>query len=103
MNKTKELNILGQKYTYIETENSYDERLQHANGACDRVEKVIIIDTNNEQNDLERVKRHEILHAFIAEAGIEELNTETNVDFFAFQWEKINNILKEVENHELYK
>ena len=37
-----------------------------------------MIDATNEINeDLERVKRHEILHAFIREAGLEELNTTT--------------------------
>ena len=97
MEKTKELNILGTKYKYIETDNKFDKRLENAAGITLYPEKTILIDLNNDsEEDLERVKRHEILHAFIREAGLEELNTETYVDFLAYQIPKLQKLFDEV-------
>lgn len=97
MQRIRELNILGTKYKYIETDNKFDERLENAAGVTLYSEKCIVIDATNEINeDLERVKRHEILHAFIREAGLEELNTETFVDFLAYQIPKLQKLFDEV-------
>lgn len=99
MDKIKTLNILGTPYDYIETHNQYDTKLEHQNGVTNYDKKYIVIDmTNESKEDIERIKRHEILHAFIREAGLEELNTETYIDFLACQMPKLQKLFKEVES-----
>lgn len=97
MEKEKELNILGTKYKYIETDNNFDKRLGNLAGITLYPEKTLLINLNNDyKEDIERIKRHEILHAFIREAGLEELNKEIFVDFLAHQMPKLQKLFDEV-------
>lgn len=108
------VNILGTKYKIIDRAEAEDPKLKENDGYCDSSSKEIVLliypeDVMNKA-DLERVRqkvlRHEIIHAFLCESGL-EVNTaiytggwaqnEEMVDWIAIQFPKILKVFKEVD------
>lgn len=98
----KSVTVLGETYT-IETRNAdQDKFLERADGYTDRSIRTIVlaeIDDRVTLDDKKRyqaeVLRHEIVHAFVAECGIQNLtdygrdDDESVVDWFARMGPKI--------------
>ena len=110
----KTVNILGTRYTiYIAHEKTH-EFFKEADGVCDHSTKEIYIaicdtDPMSIQDILKyraKVLRHEIVHAFLYESGLDietgkynigwAINEEM-VDWFAIQFHKIEKVYQELE------
>lgn len=100
------INVLGTEYT-IEYKEMKDEGID---GYCDCTSKHIVVRSDNE-NKLEDFQalqnkqlRHEIIHAFMSESGLQSNfehsnrygHEETIVDWFAIQYPKIKKIFDEL-------
>jgi len=85
----REINILGIMYgvefvPYIEGEHA---------GKTDFINKKIYILEKLEEEEYFIVFRHEMLHAFLYECGLNKYNQdEILLDFFAMQWPKLNDL-----------
>ena len=102
--------ILGTKYTIKELNRNEDPLLERMDGYCDKTTHTIVVlksSENNELGDIEeyknKVKRHEIIHAFLFESGLHENfqhsewgHDETTVDWFANQFPKMVKVFKKV-------
>ena len=72
------IDILGSKWIIAERTEAEDERLSDCDGYCDWTQRLIVIEReiNGDLGDMERyvkkVKRHEIIHAFLFECGLAE-------------------------------
>lgn len=102
------VNILGTEYAFNETSNRDDSGLSDRDGYCDEYTKVIAIETDYIENIpgnigdygafKRKVKRHEIIHAYLAESGLREYNEdEMLVDWIAWQFPKMLKTFKEVD------
>ena len=105
------INILGTDYELIrEVPSDSDSRLKDADAYCDfttKQIKVALMEPNeNSFNNLKawehKVIRHEIVHAFMYESGL-DVNSEwgrdeTLIDWIAIQIPKIFNAIKEIPN-----
>lgn len=101
------VNILGMEYT-IEPKELKDEDVD---GYCDYTSKTIVIRTDNInkvgnfENLQKKQLRHEIIHAFMSESGlqcnwqhVEQFgHDETTVDWFAIQSPKIFKVFQELD------
>lgn len=98
------INVLGAEYTLIVSRGSKEPRLKDCDGFCDETTKELLVenyeDSKGEQNckqnllvQTNKVKRHEIIHAFLFESGLAENSSwaqnEEMVDFFAIQFPKL--------------
>ena len=97
------INILGSEWTIIERPEAEDKRLDGCDGYCDWTTREIVVEREMQGNlgDMEayirKVKRHEIVHAFLEESGLSECSgtsdawamNETMVDWIARMGEKI--------------
>lgn len=97
------INILGSEWTIIERPEAKDKRLDGCDGYCDWTTREIVVEREMQGNlgDMEayirKVKRHEIVHAFLEESGLAECSgtsdawamNETMVDWIARMGEKI--------------
>ena len=97
------INILGSEWTIIERSEAEDKRLDKCDGYCDWTTREIVVEREMQGNlgDMEayirKVKRHEIVHAFLEESGLAECfgtsdawaMNETMVDWIARMGEKI--------------
>ena len=111
----KKIDILGITYKLYYKTREEDERLEHADGYTDDYLKKIVIskkeDFNNrwDQKSIKiyqnKVLRHEIIHAFLYESGL-DCNTnksiswaenEEMVDWFAIQSPKLLKIYKDLD------
>ena len=94
------INILGQEYDYKEIPAKEDPKLGDNDGYCDDSSKIICI--NNDYNTshpacigdvdhyIRKVKRHEIIHAFLAESGLDRYkDDELIVSWLANQFPKL--------------
>lgn len=101
------VNILGTEYEIIVVDEEDNERFQEVDAWCDTsVKKIIIGNRKRTEYDKEdvsqfrnKVLRHEMIHAFIYESGLDvesvwALN-ETLVDFFAIQIPKMAKLFEE--------
>jgi hypothetical protein len=106
------VHILGEKWSICRVRRSDDEKLENANGYTDWTQKKIVVekvqpDPDN-MGDMEtfekKVMRHEIVHAFLIESGLDGNSMDYNgawakceemVDWFAFQGPKIYAAWKE--------
>lgn len=95
----KKINILGQQYT-IKFENTRtDEVLKDCDGECRWYKKEIVIDDELETKHKKHVIKHEIIHAYFAESGLQKYREdEVIVDWIAWNLDKINNTVNEVLN-----
>ena len=100
------LNILGQDYDLQDIAAKEDVKLSDCDGYCDGFGKIIRI--NNDFNvthpscvsDMEgykrRIRRHEIIHAFFEESGLEKYKAdELIVDWIATQFPKLEKAFQE--------
>lgn len=102
--ETKKINILGTEYTLTVCEDNEDARLDMCDGLCDETTKELLVEScdnyrgeptckKNLQIQINKVKRHEIIHAFLFESGLAEnsawAQNEEMVDFFAIQAPKL--------------
>ena len=97
------INILGPEWPIIERPEAEDKRLDGCDGYCDWTTREIVVEREMQGNlgDMEayirKVKRHEIVHAFLEESGLAECSgtsdawamNETMVDWIARMGEKI--------------
>lgn len=111
MNGTK-VDVLGTNYTLTVCGEEEEPRLQDLDGFCDDSTKEIFVESYadskddprakaNLENQKRKVKRHEIIHAFLFESGIAEnsewAQNEEMVDFFAIQFPKMLRAFREVD------
>lgn len=104
------VHILGVKYTIAEVSENDDSLLKECDGYCDWTTKEIVVrkERDGTLGDMEtyirKVKRHEIVHAFLEESGLAECSGETDswarneamVDWIARMGQKIYDVWKEV-------
>ena len=94
------INILGTEYEFIAESSKNDPGLIDKNGYCDPYAKKIVIETDYEENHpdcvrnmddfRDNVRRHEIIHAYLAESGLTEYSeNEQLVDWIAWQFPKL--------------
>lgn len=102
------VNVLGTEYTIYERSKTEDSILNNCDGYCDKTTKKIVI-TTSEDSDLgdfevyrKKVLRHEIIHAFLIESGLQENwehkeygHDETYVDWIAVQFPKLQKAFEE--------
>lgn len=103
------VNILGTEYTIEERTVEEDSYLNNCDGYCDKSTKEIVVAKQKPDNDLndyewyrKKVMRHEIVHAFLYESGLdvsfEHANRygheETMVDWIAVQFPKMQKVFE---------
>lgn len=109
--------VLGTEYSIEIHKISIDNHMKRNNimGYCWYDEKLIVIpdtsekeyfdftDNDAEINFINKVLRHEIIHAFLYESGLstccEWANNETIIDWIAIQSPKIENLINLCQNH----
>lgn len=105
------VNILGTEYTIVEQSTSENPKLTDCDGYCDKTSKTICVITKGD-SDLEdfavyqkKVKRHEIIHAFLFESGLHENwkhdewgHDESYVDWIAVQFPKLLEVFKAADS-----
>ena len=105
----RKVKVLGEEYTIRELSEKEDPRLAGCDGYCDWTTKKIVVEREVIGNlgDMEayirKVLRHEIVHAFLVERGLNECAggtdswamNETMVDWFARMGQKIYAAWKE--------
>lgn len=111
------VSILGQQYKVIECSPKENQKLLDCDGYMDHsVHKIVVFDgtvqhPENAIEDMEAYKRkvirHEIIHAFLSESGLQEnsvwddTHSEQMVDWIAIQLPKIIQVLLELGVAEL--
>ena len=99
----RKINILGSEWTIKEQSETENELLKNCDGYCDWTTKEIVIERefngmlSGMQRYINKVTRHEIIHAFLYESGLSECSGESEawatneemVDWFARQGSKI--------------
>jgi len=91
---SKTINILGCKWTIKERTVKQDVELKDCDGYYDWTTKTIVIDKNidgtlsNIEEYKKKVKRHEIIHAFLCESGL--LGNSINVKAWAENEEMVD-------------
>ena len=79
------IKILGHVWTITERTETEDKRLEGVDGYCDWTTRTIVIEREIEGNleEMEiyvrKVKRHEIIHAFLEECGLSECSHDTEM------------------------
>lgn len=104
------LNILGTEYVMHMRKLKEDERLEQCDGYFEPYSKEIVVETDfkddimkisNIEEFQRKVKRHEILHAFLHESGLAENSEwgrdETLVDWIAIQFPKMLEVFRQAE------
>lgn len=102
--ESKKISILGVNYILTVTNKADDSRLETCDGLCDETVKELLVDNYIDDVDdptskknlavqIQKNKRHEIIHAFLFESGLAENSSwaqnEEMVDFFAIQFPKL--------------
>ena len=104
LNNEKTVNILGTDYTIRIQSEKENPKLENCDGYCDWTTKEIVVEReiNGTLADMDvyvkKVLRHEVVHAFLLESGLNECSgstdawamNETMVDWFARQGPKIH-------------
>lgn len=103
------VNVLGTEYTITRETEFNNPKLKVADGYCDTYAKKIVVGTpdddiqNTENLDASvcKVMRHEIIHAFLSESGLQECSdwagNEECVDWIAKQIPKMVEAMKSAE------
>jgi hypothetical protein len=102
------ITILGQDYDYGEVNAKTDIKMDGNDGYCDGYGKIIRVNDDYNSaiptsvNDLERykkqVKRHEIIHAFFEESGLEDYkHDELIVEWSAKQFPKMITVFTRIQ------
>lgn len=110
----KKINILGSEWTIECRKAEDDAKLTGTiDGYCDSSVKLIVIgdfqpdeaSKNNLENYKKQVLRHEIIHAFLFESGLEANTCESSawaqneemIDWMAIQFSKIHKAFEEAD------
>lgn len=106
------IEILGTEWEIVERSESEDTNLVNCDGYCDWTTKTMVIERemNGSLGDMEmyikKVKRHEIVHAFLFESGLGDCahindggwaKDEEMVDWFACQGLKVYEAWKKAD------
>lgn len=103
------INVLGSDYEMDVKHVEEDSMLENVDGYCNNYAKQIVIrdksqmipgDSNQDAKRLrmEHVKRHELVHAFLFESGLDDYSAdETLVDWIAIQVPKMLVAFREAE------
>ncbi len=102
--KSMKINVLGTEYD-VEVLKERDEYMKNntLQGYCDKTSKrIVVCPYDNDFDDKEKLKdsilRHELIHAFLFESGIDRymlFHSEECVDFFAMQFPKLVKMFEE--------
>ena len=102
--KDKIVNILGENYTIGFSTEKDDPELKNLSGYCLPTRKKIVIDKDTKDPDVTRkwVIRHEIVHAFLYESGLDKEAPwadaeEQLVDWIALQLPKMVKAMQEAD------
>ena len=100
------VNVLGTEYTLTESNEANDPKLVDRDGYCDTSTKECVVDEMNDTSATAKrnlpeykksVKRHELIHAFLYESGLDVCSwagNEEMVDWFAIQFPKMADVFK---------
>lgn len=107
------INILGTPYTVKECSPEEEPYLQNCDGYCDKTSKTICASPKRNLFTMmmfsrfteKKLLRHEIIHAFMNESGLQENfehpnrygHDETTIDWFAIQFTKLLAAFKEAD------
>ena len=110
------IDVLGQEYTISIVSESEDPKLEANNGYCDcSAHEIVICNSDDFAEDvyalkdmkayIKKVTRHEIIHAFLCESGLQGCSSATNcwayneemIDWFAIQSPKIIKAFKDAK------
>ncbi len=105
------IDVLGTKYTVTVASVKNDSYLENCDGYCDKTTKQIVVKEKDGANELgdydvyiKKVKRHEIIHAFLFESGLHENfkhnewgHDETMIDWIAVQFPKLHKAFEEAD------
>lgn len=104
------VNVLGTEYDMQVKGKAEDDTLMRADGYCQNYSKKIVIKRTEDMLDgdasidakksrNEHVKRHELVHAFLFESGLDDRSDDEElVDWIAIQVPKLVRAFKDVEN-----
>jgi len=106
--RKKKIMILGTEYTVKVVEEKLDPALKNFDGYCDYSTKTIVVKDYNGVKDplspddpavhANHTLRHEIIHAFFYESGLEEYyRDERVVDWIALQFPKMAKLFDSIE------
>lgn len=110
------INVLGTEYKLFKLKKDEDKRLSNKDGFCDLCAKeIVVLKCEDDENDIDsmrnlqdyenKVLRHEIIHAFLYESGL-DINShdieqwacdEELVDWIAIQFPKMVKIFIELD------
>lgn len=105
----KKINVLGSEYVIYETNEKKDPYLNGHDGYCDTSTKECVVDEMKPTGEGEKrnlpaykrsVKRHELIHAFLFESGLDSCSWAQNeemVDWIAIQFPKMMKAFKEAD------
>ena len=105
------INVLGTTYIVGASRPDEDKNLDNVDAYCDHTTKRIVVNNDyikgatigNPEYYMKKVLRHEIIHAFMYESGLDEQATfddehfEQMVDWIAIQHEKLHAIYEQLE------
>ena len=103
------INILGTEYLVIQTTSNECEKLEETFGFFEPFSKKVVIDKKAEfQKEKltcenlgefkKKLLRHEIIHAFFYESGLDEYSSnEELVEWLAIQFPKIQKVFEKLE------
>ena len=104
---SKFITVLGTTYEIVFVDEKEEPRIKGKDGFVDKTQCKIYITKYSEESGFKNRKqyeavimRHEIIHAFMIESGLDNNwqhpnefgHDETTIDWFAMQWHKINKI-----------
>ena len=104
-----EINILGTVYTLNEETEKTDKLLANKDGYCDTsIKKCVVDKMQNDAPDAKKdlvsykksVIRHELLHAFLFESGLDTQSWAVNeemIDWIAHQFPKLHKAFEEAD------
>lgn len=112
--ENKTVNILGTEYAIKRKKEDEDDKLKENDGYCDSSTKEIVLliyeddvmNKNSMEQYYKQVLRHEIVHAFLSESGLESnagkynnswAYNEEMIDWFAIQSPKIFKVFQELD------
>lgn len=105
----KKINVLGSEYTLYESNAKEDANLVNGDGYCDTSTKECVVDEMDPREPGQKknlpaykqaVKRHELIHAFLYESGLDVCSWAQNealVDWIAIQFPKLAKAFEEAE------
>lgn len=101
--------VLGTIYSIEESNKLKDIDLEQSDGYCDFMEKRIVVDTfkeapgtvKNLDEYKKKVLRHELVHAFLYESGLDACSWARNeevVDWIAIQFPKLLKVFEDTNS-----